>query len=158
MTFRFTSSGSAPTLTPPGINILPDPTFYPSPKLAAKAPPETIAFVAVINAAQDGRPDALAVIDVNPDSSRYGQITDMLELSYAGDGVAPAIRYLIESVAQGDWAILVFHDVPPHWRADGDASVATHNKILEHIAELDVWCAPMGQVFDYVQGHWGRPA
>jgi peptidoglycan/xylan/chitin deacetylase (PgdA/CDA1 family) len=80
------------------------------------------------------------------------------EPTYEGDGVAPAIRYLNETVAQGGWAILVFHDVLPQWRNDGDASVATHNRILAHVAALDVWCAPMGQVFDYVQGHWGRPA
>ena len=80
------------------------------------------------------------------------------EPTYEGDGVAPAIRYLNETVAQGGWAILVFHDVLPQWRADGDASVTTHNRILAHVAALDVWCAPMGQVFDYVQGHWGRPA
>jgi peptidoglycan/xylan/chitin deacetylase (PgdA/CDA1 family) len=80
------------------------------------------------------------------------------EPTYEGDGLAPAIRYLNETIAQGGWAILVFHDVLPTWRTDGDASVTTHNKILAHIAELDVWCAPMGQVFDYVESHWGRPA
>ena len=80
------------------------------------------------------------------------------EPTYDGDGVAPAIRYLNETVAQGGWAILVFHDVLPKWRMDGDASVATHNKILQHVAALDVWCAPMGQVFDYVESRWRRPA
>jgi hypothetical protein len=48
----------------------------------------------------------------------------------------------------------VFHDVLPKWHTDGDASVATHNRILQHIAALDLWCAPMGQVFDYVQSRW----
>jgi len=80
------------------------------------------------------------------------------EPTYEGDSVAPALRYLNEAVAQGGWAILVFHDVLPRWRGDGDVSVATHNRILAHIAALDVWCAPMGQVFDYVQSRWGRPA
>ena len=80
------------------------------------------------------------------------------EPTYEGDRTAPALRYLNETVAQGGWAILVFHDVLPRWRADGDASMATHNRILAHIAGLDVWCAPMGQVFDYVQSHWGRAA
>jgi peptidoglycan/xylan/chitin deacetylase (PgdA/CDA1 family) len=73
------------------------------------------------------------------------------EPTYEGDTVTPALRYLNETVAQGGWAILVFHDVLPQWKTDGDASVATHNRILERVAELDVWCAPMGQVFDYVQ-------
>lgn len=76
------------------------------------------------------------------------------EPTYEGDTVGPAIKYLNETVAQGGWAILVFHDVLPRWHGDGDASVATHNAILKHIASLDVWCAPMGQVFDYVQSHW----
>jgi peptidoglycan/xylan/chitin deacetylase (PgdA/CDA1 family) len=80
------------------------------------------------------------------------------EPTYEADGVAPAIRYLNETVAQGGWAILVFHDVLPAWRTDGDTSVATHNRILAHIAGLDVWCAPMGRVFDYVESRWGRPA
>jgi peptidoglycan-N-acetylglucosamine deacetylase len=89
-------------------------------------------------------------------------VTDPLHLhafepTYEGDGVVPAIRYLNETVAQGGWAILVFHEVVPQWRTDGDASVATHNRILAHIADLGVWCAPMGQVFDYVESHWGRP-
>ena len=86
-------------------------------------------------------------------------VTDPLHLhafepTYEGDRVGPALKYLNETVAQGGWAILVFHDVLPKWHADGDASVATHNKILARIAGLDVWCAPMGQVFDYVQSRW----
>ena len=41
----------------------PDPTFYPSPKMAMQAPPETVAFVAMLNAQNNGRPDALGVVD-----------------------------------------------------------------------------------------------
>ena len=74
------------------------------------------------------------------------------------DVVGPAIRYLNATVAQGGWAILVFHEVLPKSRGDGDASIATHNKILANIAALDVWCAPMGQAFDYVQSRWRKPA
>jgi peptidoglycan/xylan/chitin deacetylase (PgdA/CDA1 family) len=80
------------------------------------------------------------------------------EPTYDGDLTGPAMRYLNDTVAQGGWAILVFHDVLPHWHADGDASVATHAKILARIAALDVWCAPMGQVFDYVGSRWGKAA
>ncbi|HEY2751671.1 polysaccharide deacetylase family protein [Phenylobacterium sp.] len=79
------------------------------------------------------------------------------EPTYDGDRLAPALKYLTETVAQGGWAILVFHDVLPKWHADGDASVATHAKILAHIAALNVWCAPMGQVFDYVESRWRQP-
>jgi peptidoglycan/xylan/chitin deacetylase (PgdA/CDA1 family) len=78
------------------------------------------------------------------------------EPTYEGDGVGPALHYLNETVAQGGWAILVFHDVLPKRLSDGDASVETHNRILAHIAALDVWCAPMGQVFDYIERRWGR--
>jgi peptidoglycan/xylan/chitin deacetylase (PgdA/CDA1 family) len=76
------------------------------------------------------------------------------EPTYEGDSPGPALRYLNETITQGGWAILVFHDVLPKWRGDGDVSIATHDKILAHIAALDVWCAPMGEVFGYVQSHW----
>jgi selenium-binding protein 1 len=85
MTLRIPGLGTGPALTPSGVNILPDPTFYPSPRLAAKAPPETTAYVAVINPANDGRPDALAVVDVDPTSTTRGRILERLELPYAGD-------------------------------------------------------------------------
>jgi len=44
--------------------LRPDPTFYPSAAMAMHAPPEQLAYVAVINpnAQKDGRPDALAVV------------------------------------------------------------------------------------------------
>lgn len=51
-----------------------DPTFYPSPKLAAQAPPEKLAYVAALNANGGTRPDALAVVDVDDRSSNYGSI------------------------------------------------------------------------------------
>lgn len=78
------------------------------------------------------------------------------EPTYEDDSIGPAVRYLNEAVAQGGWAILVFHDVLPRWRGEGDTSVATHDRILAQVAALDVWCAPMGEVFDYVQSRWGR--
>src|SRR5262249_22769556 len=63
----------------------PDPTFYPSATMAMSAPREQIAYVAVLNPYQDGRPDALAVLDVDPSSPRYGQETGRLNFPYAGD-------------------------------------------------------------------------
>ena len=44
----------------------PDSTFYASPKLASEAPPEEIAYVAMLNPKHEGKPDALVVVDVNP--------------------------------------------------------------------------------------------
>jgi selenium-binding protein 1 len=63
----------------------PDPTFYPSPKLAMQAPPEKLAFVAMLNPRHEGRPDALAVVDVDPTSSTYSRIVGQVEMPNAGD-------------------------------------------------------------------------
>ena len=52
----------------------PDPTFYPSPTLAMQAPPESLAYVALLNANGHGRKDAIGVLDTNPKSSTYGQL------------------------------------------------------------------------------------
>src|SRR5947209_4832795 len=66
-----------------------DPTFYPSPKMAMEAPAEEIAYVAIINPPTNGngtaRPDALAVLDVNPQSATYGQLINRLDLPFPGD-------------------------------------------------------------------------
>ena len=43
----------------------PDPTFYPSARMAMQAPSEKVAFVAMINPQDNGRPDALGVVDVD---------------------------------------------------------------------------------------------
>jgi methanethiol oxidase len=68
-----------------GPSMLPDPTFYPSPRLAAQAPPETVAYVALINPNDDGRPDAIGVVDVDPQSTSYTKLVDRLDMPYAGD-------------------------------------------------------------------------
>ena len=52
----------------------PDPTFYPSPRMAAEAPPEKFAYLALLNPRHQGTHDALAVIDVDPASSKYAQV------------------------------------------------------------------------------------
>lgn len=63
----------------------PDPTFYPSPRLAMQAPPEKLAYVAAFNPNKDGRPDAMTVVDVAPDSSDYGRIVGRVDMPKAGD-------------------------------------------------------------------------
>jgi len=63
----------------------PDPTFYPSPRMAMQAPPETLAYVAALNPTRDGRPDAMAVVDVAPGSASYGQVVGWTEMAQAGD-------------------------------------------------------------------------
>jgi methanethiol oxidase len=63
----------------------PDPTFYPSPKLAMQAPAEKHAFVAMLNPTDNGRPDALAVVDLDPASNTYSQVVGQLDMPNAGD-------------------------------------------------------------------------
>jgi selenium-binding protein 1 len=62
-----------------------DPTFYPSPKLAAQAPHEKLAYVVALHPRGDGKPDALLVVDVDPASSSYGQIAGRTDMPNAGD-------------------------------------------------------------------------
>ena len=61
----------------------PDPTFYPSPRLASEAPAETLAFVALLGL--DGRKDALGVIDIEASSPTYGQLINRLDMPNGGN-------------------------------------------------------------------------
>jgi selenium-binding protein 1 len=63
----------------------PDSSFYPSPKQAMEAPPERLAYVAMLNPRQNGEPDALAVTDVHPGSATYGTIVGQVQMPNAGD-------------------------------------------------------------------------
>jgi methanethiol oxidase len=63
----------------------PDPTFYPSPRLAMQGQPESLAYVATLNTNKDGRPDAMTVVDVNPESPAYGKIVGKVNMPKAGD-------------------------------------------------------------------------
>src|SRR5918993_4232691 len=71
--------------------LMPDPTFYPSPKMAMQAPEEKLAYVAVLNPDAalslngDGRPDAIAVFDVDTASESYGQVIGRVDLPNTGD-------------------------------------------------------------------------
>ena len=62
----------------------PDPTFYPSPRMAMDAPREELAYAVVIDPTRE-RPDALAVLDVAPGSPAYGRVIGNLELPNVGD-------------------------------------------------------------------------
>jgi methanethiol oxidase len=57
-----------------------DPTFYPSPEMAIQAPPESLAYVALLNVNGNGRRDAMGVIDVDPHSSYFGRIVGQVDL------------------------------------------------------------------------------
>ena len=62
----------------------PDPTFYPSPRLAMQAPAEKLGYVAILNVAGD-KPDALGVVDLDPRSSSYAKLVGRVEMPNAGD-------------------------------------------------------------------------
>jgi selenium-binding protein 1 len=61
-----------------------DPTFYRTPADAAAAPAEKLAYVVAFDR-EAQRPDALTVLDVDPDSSSYGRIVGWADLPTLGD-------------------------------------------------------------------------
>jgi len=63
----------------------PDPTFYPSPRAAISAPPEKLAYVALLNGENSNRHDALGVVDVDPASSSYGRQVGQVDMPHPGD-------------------------------------------------------------------------
>ena len=63
--------------------LMPDTTFYPSPTLAMQAPPETLAYVAMLN--PGGGPDALTVVDVDATSKTYGRPISQVDMPNTGD-------------------------------------------------------------------------
>lgn len=66
------------------MNLRPDPTFYPTPKMAMDAPVEKLAFTLMLS--PDGsKPDGLAVVDVDPTSKTYGTIVHSLFMPNLGD-------------------------------------------------------------------------
>jgi selenium-binding protein 1 len=64
--------------------MIPDPSFYPSPKMAMAAEKETIAYVAMLNP-DPRKPDAIAVVDIDPDSAEYGKTISQVNMPEAGD-------------------------------------------------------------------------
>jgi selenium-binding protein 1 len=63
----------------------PDPTFYPSPKLASESPPETLAYVALISPKAHPHGDAIGVVDVDPESASYGRLVGRTDMPHHGD-------------------------------------------------------------------------
>jgi selenium-binding protein 1 len=61
-----------------------DPTFYRTPGEAAGAPAEKLAYVVAFDRAGE-KHDALTVLDVDPDSDRYGRIVGWADLPTKGD-------------------------------------------------------------------------
>jgi methanethiol oxidase len=65
-------------------NWKPDPSFYPSPRMAMKAPAETLAYVAAFDPTRR-TPDGLAVVDVDPNSKTYSTILNTVTMPNPGD-------------------------------------------------------------------------
>ncbi len=62
----------------------PDPTFYASPELAMDAPSEELAYVVMLDPTKQ-RPDAMGVVDVNPQSPEYGRLVGQVDMPTPGD-------------------------------------------------------------------------
>jgi selenium-binding protein 1 len=62
----------------------PDSTFYPSPRMAMKAPAERFAYVATFDPGRKVA-DALAVVDLDPKSKTYSKITGSVKMPNTGD-------------------------------------------------------------------------
>src|SRR5262249_77149 len=75
-------------LVPAGDNDMPtwtpDPSFYPSPRQAAKAPPETLAYVAAFDPDRKS-PDSIAIVDVDAKSPSYSKIIGQVAATEVGD-------------------------------------------------------------------------
>jgi selenium-binding protein 1 len=53
--------------------------------MAMKAPREKLGYVATLNYGNNDKPDALAVVDLDPSSDGYGKIVHTLQMPYVGD-------------------------------------------------------------------------
>jgi selenium-binding protein 1 len=53
--------------------------------MAMESPPETLAYVGLIHPRKDGRPDAIGVVDVDPESKSYGRLVGQTDMPHAGD-------------------------------------------------------------------------
>src|SRR3989440_12624728 len=62
----------------------PDPTFYPSPRMAMQAPAEKLGYVAILNVSRN-KPDVLGVVDLDPKSSSYAKLIGRVDMPNAGD-------------------------------------------------------------------------
>jgi methanethiol oxidase len=64
--------------------LRPDPTFYPSPRLASEAPVERLGYVVTFDPTGQ-TPDALLTVDVDPTSATYRQVVGRLDMPNRGD-------------------------------------------------------------------------
>ena len=72
----------------------PDPSFYPSPKMAMQAPPERHAYVAALNYGRNDQPDAICVVDLDESSDSYGTVLNKMDLPDASDAAEAFVAAL----------------------------------------------------------------
>ena len=65
-------------------SLRPDPTFHASARLAMQAPAERFGYTALLSPDRS-RPDALAVVDLDPASPTHGTVLHRLDMPYRGD-------------------------------------------------------------------------
>jgi selenium-binding protein 1 len=65
--------------------LRPDPSFYPSPKLAMEAPRERLAYVALLSNSENGQRDALGVVDTDPTSPGFGRLVGRTDFPQGGN-------------------------------------------------------------------------
>jgi len=63
----------------------PDPSFYPSPRSAMDAPVETMGYVIQVNPKDNGEPDMIRAVDLDPESPTYSQLIGGVSMPVAGD-------------------------------------------------------------------------
>ncbi|WP_228930853.1 selenium-binding family protein [Roseibium aggregatum] len=66
------------------MNLRPDPSFYPTPRMAMEAPVEKLAFTLMLSP-DFSQPDGLAVVNVDPQSPDYGKIVHTVFMPNKGD-------------------------------------------------------------------------
>ena len=52
--------------------------------MAMEAPQEELAYVAIVSPPDSGKPDAVGVMDVSPDSDTYGELVGTARLAECG--------------------------------------------------------------------------
>lgn len=67
------------------MSFRPDPTFYPSARMAMEGPSERLAYVTALYPNGGKQPDELKVVDLDPSSKSFGQIVGGVKMTKPGD-------------------------------------------------------------------------
>jgi peptidoglycan/xylan/chitin deacetylase (PgdA/CDA1 family) len=98
----------------------------------------------------DGPPNSLGHARLRPYDLRASTPT------YDQDDPRLAMSYVRETIRQGAWAVLIFHDILPARTGPGETSMAHHEEILQWLASQPIWNAPMGEVLAYLGNQSGE--